>query len=193
MDVKELYDYVLHQSQAVAVQVEPEQLKLPTPDSEWNVRELMQHVMEELVWIPDIMAGRTMTEVGDAHEGDLLGDDYVANWLKAVKDAGEVVRQADLDATAHLSYTDKIVRDYLLDSADDILIHTWDLGQAIGVPVIFDERVASLLYDHMSKQHHDLNGSGLFGSEVTVPKTAGLQTRLLGLLGRSEDWAEARA
>jgi uncharacterized protein (TIGR03086 family) len=114
----------------------------------------------------------------------------VGRWEKAVKDAAATVKKADLEATAHLSYTDKIVKDYLLDSADDILVHTWDLGQAIGVSVVFDETAAQILFDHMKKKHADLNGSGLFGKSLEVPMNASVQAKLLALLGRSESWAE---
>lgn len=126
------------------------------------------------------------------HDGDLVGKNYVANWEKAVREAAEAVRNADLDATAHLSYADKPVRDYLLESADDILVHTWDLAQAIGVSVAFDQTVAGTLYDYMLPLVKEAAGSGLFGEPRAVAADANMQTKLLALLGRSENWAEQR-
>lgn len=188
MDVKQLYNYVLDQSLAVAEQVRDTDMDKPTPDTDWTVRDLMQHIMTELVWLPDMLTGKTVQEVGDAHDGDLLGPDPAASWRAAAAAARAAVEAADLQATAHLSYADKPVGTYLLESADDVLVHTWDLGRAIDVDVTFDEAAAQTLYDHMASRADELAGSGLFGQRINVPEEASAQTKLLALLGRSQDW-----
>jgi uncharacterized protein (TIGR03086 family) len=192
MTAKELYLYAVDQATAVVVQVEPEQMHLPTPDTEWKVRDLLQHMLYELSWTPDVVAGKTIAETGDKYEGDLLKSDPIESWRRADALTQAAVEMCDEHTIAHLSYADKPVRDYLWEAGNDQLVHAWDLGQAIGVSVVFDETVAKALYEYVSEGGLTGLHSGLFGPPIDVPATANTQTKLLGLLGRSEDWVEAK-
>jgi uncharacterized protein (TIGR03086 family) len=191
MNAKELYLYALDQATAVVVQVEPEQLELETPDTEWNVHDLLQHMLYEVAWTADIVAGKTIAEVGERYDGDLLETDAIASWRAIARRAQTAVEICDVHATAHLSYADRPVEEYLWEAANDQLVHAWDLGQAIGVSVVFDELAALDLYAWAQKQGN-LSDSGLFAPPVVVPERANTQTKLLALLGRSEDWIETR-
>ena len=54
-----------------------------TPDTEWDVTALVRHLVYEQLWVPELLAGRTIAEVGDALDGDILGDDPKAAWTAA--------------------------------------------------------------------------------------------------------------
>ena len=192
MTAKELYAYALDQATAVVVQLEPGQLDLPTPDTEWRVRDLLQHMLYELAWTADIVAGKTVAEVGNRYEGDLLGDDPIHNWRQYARLTQASVEACDEDGTAHLSYGTASVREYLWEAGNDQLVHAWDLGQAIGVSVVFDEAAAQVLYDRAVRLQEELASSELFGPPVSVPATANVQTKLLAAFGRSEDWVEVK-
>jgi uncharacterized protein (TIGR03086 family) len=188
MDPKRLYLYALEEATKVVEQVEPEHMGLPTPDSEWSVHDLLQHITYELAWTADIVAGRTVGEVGDRYDGELLNGDLANAWKDYELAARVAVAGADLHGTAHLSYADKTVGEYLVEAGNDQLIHAWDLGQAVGVTVRFDEKVADELYQHALARREELLGSGLFAAPVEVPDSANMQTKLLGILGRSVRW-----
>lgn len=188
MNSKKLYLYALSVASSVVEQVRPDQMDLPTPDSEWSVHDLLQHIVYELAWIADIVAGRTVEEVGDKYDGELLAGDPAQAWKHYEVLARDAIETCDDQATAHLSYADKVVAEYLLEAGNDQLIHAWDLGQAIGVPVVFDEAVAKLLLDEAMARKVEFIGSGLFAASVTVDDHASTQVKLLALLGRSEDW-----
>ncbi len=190
MTAKELYQYAIDQATAVVVQVEPGQFELPTPDTEWKVRDLLQHMLYELAWVADIVAGRTPATVGKAYDRDLVGDDAITNWRTYKLQAEQAVEACNETAIAHLSYRDTSVRDYLWEAGNDQLIHAWDLGQAVGISVVFDELVAQALYERARIHQKELYLSGLFGVPVEVPASSNVQTKLLALLGRSEDWVE---
>jgi uncharacterized protein (TIGR03086 family) len=192
MTAKELYLYAIDQATAVVVQVEPGQLELPTPDSEWNVRDLLQHILYELAWTSDIVDGKTVAEVGDRYDGDLLGADAAESWRPYEALAQAAVEACDETATAHLSYGDTPLGEYLWEAGNDQLVHAWDLGQAIGVSVVFDEAVAEALYERAMDRKSDYKGSGLFGPPISVADSVNTQTKLLAALGRSEDWIEAK-
>lgn len=180
--------YALDQVREVVVRLLPEHMDLPTPDTEWTVRDLLGHMLYELVWVPDVVVGETLAKVGDRHDGDLLGGNPIAVWRKAAVAASEAVRRCDPRATAHLSYGDVPVSHYLQEAATDQLVHAWDLGKAIGVDVAFDESLAAEIYERMNLQRDTLSNGGLYAAPVDVADDAHIQTRLLALLGRSEDW-----
>jgi uncharacterized protein (TIGR03086 family) len=192
MTATELYTYALDQATAVVVQLEPEQLGLPTPDSEWCVLDLLNHMLYEVAWAADIVAGVPYSEVGDRYDGDLLGEDAIASWRRYAAQAQAAVEQADPAVTVHLSYGDRRAEAYLWEAGNDQLIHAWDLGQAIGVSVVFDAVVAQALYAWALTRRSEFERSGLFAPPVTVPASANIQTKLLALEGRSEEWAEVR-
>jgi len=195
MDADECFTECLAQATRVVKQVRADQFALPTPDTEWTVRDLAGHMLYELSWVPDVLEGKTVQEVGDIYDGDLIGSSDIGltvQWENAATKAEEAVAHADLEATAHLSYGDVTVSEYLLEAGSDQLIHTWDLGQAIGVPVIFDEDIAQTVYDRVKNKSEAMRLSGLFGPPRDVPADADIQTKLLALYGRSADtWRKA--
>lgn len=192
MTAKELYSYAVDQATAVVVQLEPEQLSLPTPDTEWSVLDLLNHMLYELAWAAELVAGADYGAVQDRYDGDLLGDDAIASWRAHAARTQAAVEAVRESATVQLSYGEVTARDYLWEAGNDQLIHAWDLGQAIGVSVVFEPAVAQALYDWASARADMFGRSGLFAPPITVAPSANIQTRLLALEGRSEDWAEVR-
>src|SRR4051794_33871217 len=47
----------------------------PTPCRDWSVRDLVNHIVGEDRWTGPLLRGRTIAEVGDSLDGDLLGED----------------------------------------------------------------------------------------------------------------------
>jgi len=188
MSPKELYIYALDEASKIVRQVEPEQMESPTPDTEWTVHDLLQHITYELAWTADIVASKTPAEVGDKYEGELLNGDLLEAWEHYQAITRAAVEACDIHGVAHLSYTDKTVGEYLLEAGNDQLVHAWDLGQAIGISVAFDEQVARVLYEQVLARKEEFMESGLFKAPVEVGDTATTQTKLLAILGRSEQW-----
>ena len=188
MKPKKDFLYALDQVREVVLKVQPEHMVLATPDSEWDVRALLTHMLYELVWVPDIVTGQTIEAVGNRHEGNLLGKNPIAAWRRAAVAASEAVRRCDPRATAHLSYGDTRIAHYLQEAATDQLVHAWDLGKAIGVDVHFDEELANEIFERMNSKRETLAASGLFAEPVEVEDDAHIQVRLLALLGRRADW-----
>ena len=64
-------------------QIHDDQWEAGTPDTEWNVRDLVNHVLAENLWAPPLLAGSTISDVGDRFDGDVLGPDPKGSWLAA--------------------------------------------------------------------------------------------------------------
>jgi uncharacterized protein (TIGR03086 family) len=191
MDGADIFKAALEQATTVVKQVRPDQFANDTPDTEWNVRDLISHMLYELSWVPDVVAGKTISDVGSEYEGDLIGDsdlDLSVTWQEAADKAEMATDEADLEETAHLSYGDVSIEDYLRQAGTDQLIHAWDLGKAIGLPVAFDSAIVQAVYDDILSKKGTMAQSGLFADPLDVPDSASLQIKLLGVFGRDADW-----
>jgi len=192
MDGTQLFRRALEQATALVGAIRPAQLVLATPCTEWDVRALVSHMLYELSWVPDLLRGATIAEVGDRYEGDLIGDDLAASWRRGAEAALVAVDGCDPGATAHLSYADVRNDDYLRQVGGDELIHSWDLGAATGASVRFDPELVEAVYDNTLPGVEGMQASGLFAPPLPVPEGADPQTRLVALFGRDPGWRPPR-
>jgi uncharacterized protein (TIGR03086 family) len=166
-------------------QVTPENVGGPTPCTDWDVRSLLDHVAGELLWMPPLLAGKTIGDVGDSLDGDHLGSDVRAGFAAATEAAqGAVVDVTDWSAAVHVSYGDVPAHAYVDEVATDVLVHTWDLARAVGADEHLDEELVQLALERVDGQQDALAASGMFGSPVPVAADAPPQVRLLAALGR---------
>jgi len=156
-----------------------------TPCTEWDVRALVSHVHGETMWVPELFAGKTIDEVGDRFDGDLLGDDAPAAWATAERDAVQAIcGPGAMERTVHLSAGDASGRQYAEELFLDLVIHGWDLAKGIDVDDTLDPEWVRLLYDDLAPREREIRAWGVFGDTVVPPDGADLQTRLLALTGR---------
>lgn len=166
--------------------IRPDQWDAPTPCAEWTVRDLVNHLTAEQLWVsPLVVHGATIEAIGDTFDGDMLGHEPVASW----ENAAEASRRAfhshgALDRIVHLSYGDARGSNYCSQVIADLVVHAWDLSRAIGA----DERLPAHLVDFTVREvtpyAAELEKSGLFAARVEPPPGADVQTKLLCLLGR---------
>ena len=157
----------------------------PTPDTEWDVRALVNHVIVEDLWAPPLMQGMTIAEVGDRFDGDQLGEDPEAAWAAAASaSVAAVSEEGAMDRTVHVSFGDIPAREYVSQLTCDHLIHGWDLARAIGADETLDPELVDFAYDFLSPQVDGWRSAGVFGPRVDVPADASRQDQLLGLTGR---------
>jgi uncharacterized protein (TIGR03086 family) len=160
----------------------------PTPCSEWDVRALISHVHGETLWVPELFEGRTIAEVGDRLDGDLLGEDPVRAWEDAMGPAIDAVtRTGAMPRIVHLSFGDVPGEEYARQLFSDFVIHGWDLARGIGVDDTLDPTWVEMLYAMLQPRETELKSYGIYGDMVTPPTDADLQTKLLAVVGRVRD------
>lgn len=160
-----------------------DQLALPTNCPGWDVRALLNHTLGTAVMFTKVNAGELVGE--DA--GDVVGDDP----------AGAVARiaVANLDAWRAPGALDGM-RVYpwgtfpasvgLVINISEVALHGWDLAVATGQSAAIDAEAAQIVFGlYQQIPLDDLRAHGVFGAEVSVPSSAPVQERLLGLLGRA--------
>ncbi|MFE6056549.1 TIGR03086 family metal-binding protein [Kitasatospora sp. NPDC056446] len=164
--------------------ITPDQWDSPTPCTDWTVRDLVNHLTGEQLWVPDLLMGATIAEVGGRFDGDVLGTDPVAAWTDAAAAARQAwaVPGAD-ELTVHLSFADVSGQYYRDQLTTDLVIHSWDLAEGIGRRTALPAELVDFALGEITG-YGDLSGSGLFDPPLPVPGAADPQTRLLALAGR---------
>jgi uncharacterized protein (TIGR03086 family) len=158
----------------------------PTPCAEWNVRAVVNHVVGEHLWAGPLLEGRTVAEVGDAFEGDLLGADPCAAWHHA-SGLAHTAMAADgaLTGTVHLSYGDESAVGYCEQMTFDALIHAWDVAKGAGLDARLPAGLVDWAHAWVVPMLAPMQAAGLFAASLEVGPDADAQTRLLARLGRS--------
>lgn len=154
----------------------------PTPDTEWDVRALVSHVIEEQQWVPPLLDGRSVAEA--RARIDPPGDDLVAAWRRYSADATAAWQGRDPSASVRLSSDTVRVIDYLREQVSDVIIHTWDLARAVGAGERLDDDLVEAAWTVFEPQKDTLQASGLYDFPVPVSEVEPLQVRLLALTGR---------
>jgi uncharacterized protein (TIGR03086 family) len=165
--------------------VGPDDWDAPTPCADWTVRDLVNHLVVEQLWVPDMLAGRTVAEVGDRFDGDQLGDDPLRVWQESSQAARAAwLAPGAVTRTVHLSYGDERAEEYGWQMTTDLAVHGWDLATALGVDAGIPDGLAAALLGYVEPQLALWSGSSMFADPVPVPDDAAAPARLVALLGR---------
>ncbi len=185
MDDRERHEQALDLFASLVVGVGDDQWDAPTPCSDWTVRDLVNHNAAENWWASSLMDGRTVEEVGDRYEGDVLGEDPVAGFDASAVAARRAFEGPDaLERTVHLSFGDVPGQVYLGQRTTDLLVHGWDLAVATGQDTDFDPDLARWAWEANEPHRALIEAADVFDDPVDVPDDADPQTKLLALLGR---------
>ncbi len=186
-DVPDLYRRATETFGTYVHAVPDDRWSAPTPCSEWDVRTLVNHLVGENRWAPPLLAGKTIAEVGDRFDGDLLGDDPKAAWDDSAGEAVAAVQgDGAMERTVHLSFGDFPGREYTLQLFADTLIHGWDLARAIGVDERLDPDLVDACAAWFGGVEDTYRAGGAIAPRPEMPADADPQTRLLAMFGRAD-------
>ena len=158
----------------------------PTPCTDWDVRTLVNHVVGEDRWVVPLLEGRTIAEVGDALDGDLLGAAPPESAATAGKAASAAFAEPGAtERTVHLSFGDFPGGGYAMQLGADHLVHSWDLARAVGVDATLDAESVAAVCTWFADWEDAYRSSGAIGPRVSLPDGASAQDDLLARFGRT--------
>jgi uncharacterized protein (TIGR03086 family) len=185
MDIPEMFRRAVAEFDARVRRIGDQDWHATTPDEEWNVRDLVNHVVAEDLWAPPLLAGSTIAEVGDRFDGDVLGDEPKAAWTLASAAAVNAVGAGGaMDRIVHLSFGDFPGQEYAMQMFADHLIHAWDLARAIGVDERLDTALVAYCATWFDSAEDAYRSAGAIAARPPVPGDADAQTVLLARFGR---------
>jgi len=150
-----------------------------------TLRFIVNYHAFDTAWVPDVLAGKTADEVGDAYAGDLLGDDPRGSYRRYSEKAIAAAEALDdPDRIVHLSYGDFPAREYLKHITSFRGFRAYDMAKWIGANTALGDELVQGMWDEIEPEVEGWRQMGVFGPAVHVPDDAPLQDRLLGLCGR---------
>jgi len=185
MELGTLYERTVTDWARLVEGVVADQWRLPTPCSQWSVRDLVNHVVGEDLWTAPLLQGSTIEEVGDRFDGDLLGSDPIKSAAEAGEAARAVVTEPGaMERIVHLSFGDTPAEEYVSQLFADHLIHGWDLAVGIGADRTIDPAAVSALQEWFAQREDLYRGAGIIADRVDLPADASAQDRLIAAFGR---------
>ena len=172
------YEDAARQTRGFISAVRPEQFDPPTPCTEWNVRQLLDHIIGDEVLYAGSLSG---TDAEPVPGGDHLEsfDRLASQLLEAVRKAGTLEKTIDSPIGAMTG------AELLNGAFMDTLIHGWDLAKATGQDTALDSGLVEACYSMFADQADGMRASGIIGPRVPVDPDASTQVKLLGALGRT--------
>ena len=187
MDVVELHRRASEGFIRQVAAIRPDQWGDPTPCSDWDVRMLVNHVVGEERWTVPLMAGRTIEEVGDSLDGDLLGENPADAAAHAARAAQNAITEPVLrGGTVQLSYGEEQAAEYVYQLTADHLVHGWDLAVAIGSEPQLDPDVVHGVAAWFKDREDLYRSGGAIGDRVETNGSP--EATLLGAFGRDPGW-----
>jgi uncharacterized protein (TIGR03086 family) len=157
----------------------------PTPCTEWNVRQLVNHIVGHEYRYAGNLATNNSEYYVASRDDDFLGTDPHGSWPRGVALLDEAIAGLDSLDTMISFLLPLPTRDVLLVRIFEAAVHTWDVSSAIGFDERIDERLAMLTCPLVERLIQVLATQAFFAPpQDTLPSTATPQDRLLHLAGR---------
>lgn len=172
--------------------VRPDQLGLPTPCSDWDVRALINHLCLGSQFCARVARGE---RAAPDYETDFLGDDPAGAYQRWRDEMLEACSAPGLpEGTVHMMDAEVPGGVVLALALMDTVVHRWDLGRAVGVDPEIAPDVAELVLEQarpmipaeMRAPTPDATTPSIpFGPPAEVPDDAPPADRLVAFLGRT--------
>jgi uncharacterized protein (TIGR03086 family) len=185
-DPRQIHQRAMTQTGSIVAAVRPDQLGLPTPCTEYDVRALLSHIVGGLNRIALVGEGAGALAVPARADG-VPDDGWLAAYRSArARAAAAWADDATLDALVEVPWGKVPGRIALSGYVQEILTHGWDLARATGQPTELDPGLASwvLAVARRILPPEPRGGEIPFGPVVAVPPGAGPYAQLAAWLGR---------
>jgi uncharacterized protein (TIGR03086 family) len=175
VDLIDRYDDAADRFSARLDAVGDDQWDNPTPCTDWNVRQLVDHVIDIQRQIPEGLG----TSVGD-------GADAQEKWNRVREAALAALRQPGvLDRTMQGAGGREVpVEMAIIPRLSDLVVHTWDLARATGGDERLDPGTAAIVLERLKPNDEILRSTRTFGPKVEPPPGADAGVELLCFTGR---------
>jgi uncharacterized protein (TIGR03086 family) len=150
------------------------QLDAATPCDDWDVRTLMNHMLDTQRYFVGAARGEDVS-LPAANPPKLLSDDPVADFARARSDTLSTFAEPGVLERTGPS---------LGIAFSDQLLHGWDLAEATAQDATMPEGLAQAAYEMIHGRFTDEQRKGVFKPEVPIAPDAPAQDKLLAYTGR---------
>ncbi len=158
----------------------------PSPCADWCAADVVTHVISGLLAIKARAAGGQDAMAAADPRAEADGDPLAA-WQAARAATIAALGPEVFAGSVPLPLAwggDMPLREYIERYPLEILVHTWDLAEATGQPVVLDPELVSDALRSARQFAPAGRAAGLIGEELQVGDDADDQARLLAMFGR---------
>jgi uncharacterized protein (TIGR03086 family) len=160
-----------------------EQMTLPTPNDEWDVRAVINHLVLGNQWVAD------QVRTGDAPRpsGDAIGDRLPIEAYTASAEAmmAAFAEPGALERTVRMPFGEMPAAGLAMVRFSDLISHAWDLAKATGQNTDLAPELCEFALAISRERLDGRDRAHLpFKEEVPVPANASAADRLAGYLGK---------
>jgi hypothetical protein len=150
-----------------------------------TLRETLNYHAYDDAWIPDMLAGRTMAEVGeDKWKGDLLGDDPKGSYAHFNDTACAAIEKLDdPERTVHCSFGDFSASNFLRQVLGFRGMRSYDIAKSFGMNTTLPGDLVDDMVELLLPEAEEWRSYGVWGPALPIPENATPQQRLLATLG----------
>jgi len=174
----------IDQAEVVFGQIRPDQYSSPTPCPDWNVEQVMNHMVGALVMFRDVATQGSADP--SSYPSDLIGDDAA----RSLRQAGDAAVAGwgvpgKLEGPANMPWGEMPAAFALQLPAMDMLVHSWDLVRATGLQVDFNPELVADNYEFVTTSMADpvMRGDD-FAPPVDIEDDAPELSKVVAFLGR---------
>jgi uncharacterized protein (TIGR03086 family) len=188
MDFADLIRRAATTTSQVVSGVKPEQLDGPSPCSEWDVRELGNHMTGFLAY--SAAAARKQTPLdSDGGPSDMTGGDWGATYRNLAADTAEAWAEAgSLEGETHFGQGPMPAQNAAGVTLMELVVHGWDLAAATGQTVEYDADVVAVTNQIVEGATSGGAPGGFFAPPVAVGADAGAMDQTVAKSGRNPTW-----
>ena len=188
MELYEAFDRAIASTAWIVKAVRPDQADAPTSCTEWDVRDLLNHIIGTL-WLSEaLLSDRTPRHPmapGGLPGTDLAGQDPAAAYAEASAAALTAASAGDSLTRVHTTPLGDMPGPALAGFTTlDIVVHGWDLAQATGQPAALDDTLAAHVLAFAEQAITPGFRAPRIGPAMPVAADASLTDRLVAFLGR---------
>ncbi|HET9142423.1 TIGR03086 family metal-binding protein [Actinophytocola sp.] len=190
MDLQPLMEQAAEANLAVVRNVKADQLALPTPCRDWDVRTLANHLVFWSALRSEVAARKLDPPSGEESDVDHITDDWVRVYERQL--TGAVAAWAEPGAWEGVTGmaggqmpAPTIGRMII----GELVLHGWDLAKATGQELVCPPGLAEEIYTGTVQFAEMGREYQIFGEPVAVPDDAPALVRALGLSGRDPNWS----
>jgi uncharacterized protein (TIGR03086 family) len=189
MTIKEVFIQSNAALKKVVDQISEDQWELDMPEGTSSrpakLKEAVNHNTYDDAWVPDVLDGKTIEEVGDKYDFLKTNDEVIENYDKYNKIASETVNNfSDLEKVTHLSYGDFPAKTYLQHIVSFRAFRAYDIAKLIGVDSKLDDDLVDALLEEFTPVIESYRQMGVFPPAKEVAEDASKQAKLMAMVGR---------
>jgi uncharacterized protein (TIGR03086 family) len=176
------FDRAAATATAVIDAVKPDQLDDPTPCTEWNVRQLLNHLIGGTkVFTANVSGGEPVDR-----SADHVGPDHRESFRAALTDLRTAfAADGALDAVYPGPLGEAPGHTLVRLRVNEMMVHSWDLAKATGQSTDLDPELAAQCLVDFTRLRESGRGAPMFAPMTESPAGASVADQMAAMAGRT--------